>query len=58
VGLSGEMMFRCLGWIEAADLILIGAIGSKKVTCDFARQMTGATEIKCSEFGSNIIAHM
>ena len=61
VVLSGEMMFRYLGWNEAADLILKGlngAIGSKKVTYDFARQMTGATEIKCSEFGSNIIAHM
>ena len=59
--LSGEMMFRYLGWIEAADLILKGlngAIGSKRVTYDFARQMSGATEIKCSEFGSNIISHM
>jgi len=61
VVLSGEMMFRYLGWTEAADLIikgLNGAIGSKKVTYDFARQMEGATEIKCSEFGDNIIAHM
>jgi isocitrate dehydrogenase len=61
VVLSGEMMLRYLGWAEAADLILKGlngAIGSKKVTYDFARQMEGATEIKCSEFGSNIIAHM
>ncbi|MGO8929498.1 MAG: NADP-dependent isocitrate dehydrogenase [Limisphaerales bacterium] len=59
--LSGEMMFRYLGWDEAADLILkglSGAIGSKRVTYDFARQMVGATEIKCSEFGDNIIAHM
>jgi isocitrate dehydrogenase len=59
--LSGEMMFRYLGWAEAADLILKGlngAIGSKRVTYDFARQMDGATEIKCSEFGSNIINHM
>ena len=59
--LSGEMMFRYLGWNEAADLIikgLNGAIGSKRVTYDFARQMTGATEIKCSQFGDNIIAHM
>jgi isocitrate dehydrogenase len=37
---------------------LNGAIGSKRVTYDFARQMTGATEIKCSQFGDNIIAHM
>ena len=61
VVLSGEMMFRYLGWDEAADLILKGlngAIGSKRVTYDFARQMAGATEIKCSEFGDNIIEHM
>ena len=61
VVLSGEMMFRYLGWDEVADLIvkgLNGAIGSKRVTYDFARQMTGATEIKCSEFGDDIIAHM
>ena len=61
VVLSGEMMFRYLGWHAAADLILKGlngAIGSKRVTYDFARQMEGATEIKCSEFGDNIIAHM
>jgi isocitrate dehydrogenase len=61
VVLSGEMMFRYLGWVEAADLILKGlngAIASKKVTYDFARQMQGATEVKCSEFGDNIIACM
>jgi isocitrate dehydrogenase len=61
VVLSGEMMFRYLGWTEVADLILKGlngAIASKKVTYDFARQMEGATKIKCSEFGENIIAHM
>jgi isocitrate dehydrogenase len=61
VVLSGEMMFRYLGWTEAADLILKGlngAIGSKRVTYDFARQMEGATEIKCSQFGDNIIEHM
>ncbi|MGB7769656.1 MAG: isocitrate/isopropylmalate family dehydrogenase, partial [Verrucomicrobiia bacterium] len=61
VVLSGEMMFRYLGWTEAADLILKGlngAIGSKRVTYDFARQMEGATEIKCSAFGENIISHM
>src|SRR6266436_5885475 len=59
--LSGEMMLRHLGWNEAADLILKGlkgAIASKRVTYDFARLMDGATEIKCSEFGSNVIAHM
>ncbi len=61
VVLSGEMMFRYLGWNDVADLIikgLNGAIGSKKVTYDFARLMEGATKIKCSEFGDNIIAHM
>ena len=61
VVLSGEMMFRYLGWTEVADLILKGlngAIASKKVTYDFARLMEGATKIKCSEFGDNIIAHM
>ena len=59
--LSGEMMFRYMGWTEAADLILKGlneAIASKRVTYDFARLMQGATEIKCSEFGDNIIQHM
>ena len=61
VVLSGEMMLRHLGWIEAADLILKGlngAIGSQRVTYDFARLMPGATQIKCSEFGDNLIAHM
>jgi isocitrate dehydrogenase len=61
VVLSGEMMFRYLGWAEVADLIikgLNGAIGSKRVTYDFARLMQGATEIKCSQFGDNIIEHM
>jgi isocitrate dehydrogenase len=55
------MMLRHLGWTEAADLILKGlngAIASKRVTYDFARQMDGATQIKCSEFGDNIIANM
>ncbi len=61
VVLSGEMMFRYLGWGEVADLILKGlngAIGSGRVTYDFARLMEGATEIKCSQFGDNIIEHM
>jgi isocitrate dehydrogenase len=59
--LSGEMMFRYLGWTEVADMILKGlngAIASKRVTYDFARQMEGGTEIKCSQFGENIIEHM
>ena len=61
VVLSGEMMFRYLGWTEVADMILKGlngAISSKRVTYDFARMMEGAKEIKCSEFGENIVAHM
>jgi isocitrate dehydrogenase len=61
VVLSGEMMLRYMGWNEAADLIikgLNGAIASKRVTYDFARLMEGATEIKCSEFGTNVIEHM
>jgi isocitrate dehydrogenase len=61
VVLSGEMMFRYMGWNEAADLIvkgLNGAIASRRVTYDFARQMEGATEIKCSQFGDNIVEHM
>ncbi|MBN9164826.1 MAG: NADP-dependent isocitrate dehydrogenase [Myxococcales bacterium 68-20] len=61
VVLSGEMMLRHMGWTEAADLIIKGmdgAIASKKVTYDFARLMEGASEVKCSEFGDNIIAHM
>jgi isocitrate dehydrogenase len=59
--LSGEMMLRHMGWREASDLVfkgMDGAIASRKVTYDFARQMENATEIKCSEFGDNIIAHM
>ncbi len=59
--LSGEMMFRYMGWTEAADLILKGlngAIASKRVTYDFARLMEGATEIKCSAFGDNVIENM
>src|SRR5438034_115998 len=59
--LSGEMMFRYIGWTEAANLILkglSGAIASKRVTYDFARLMEGATEIKCSQFGDNVIEHM
>jgi isocitrate dehydrogenase len=59
--LSGEMMFRHLGWPEAADLIIKGmegAIASRRVTYDFARLTDGATELKTSEFGDNIIQHM
>jgi isocitrate dehydrogenase len=64
--LSGEMMLRFMGWNEAADLIIKGmdgAISSKKVTYDFARLMKqegqpNVVELKCSEFGKNIIDHM
>ncbi|MEX0654076.1 MAG: NADP-dependent isocitrate dehydrogenase [Phycisphaeraceae bacterium] len=59
--LSGEMMFRHLGWNEAADLIVKGvegAIAAKKVTYDFERLMDGATLLKCSEFGDAIVKHM
>ncbi|MFO0091170.1 MAG: NADP-dependent isocitrate dehydrogenase [Armatimonadota bacterium] len=59
--LSGEMMLRYMGWTEAADLIIRameGAIGSKQVTYDFARLMDGATEVSCSGFGDNLIAHI
>jgi isocitrate dehydrogenase len=59
--LSGEMMFRYMRWTEAADLIIKGmdgAIEAKTVTYDFHRQMEGATLRKCSEFGSDVIAHM
>lgn len=59
--LSGEMMLRYIGWTEAADLIIRGmdgAIEAKTVTYDFARLMQGAKEVKCSEFGDAVIAHM
>src|SRR5438067_2082818 len=61
VVLSGEVMLRYLGWPEAAGLIgkgLNGAIAPEPVTHDYARLMEGATEIKCSAFGDNIIEHM
>src|SRR5690606_9507071 len=56
--LSGEMMFRYMGWNEAADLIIKGleaTIADKIVTYDFARLTEGATEVKTSEFGTAII---
>jgi isocitrate dehydrogenase len=61
VVLSGEMMFRYMGWTEAADLIIKGmegAIGAKTVTYDFERLMEGATLLSCSQFGDAIIKHM
>ena len=59
--LSAEMMLRHLGWREAADLIIDGmerTIAEKKVTYDFERLMTGATLLRCSEFGDAIVARM
>jgi isocitrate dehydrogenase len=59
--LSGVMMFRYLGWQEAADLIeraLETTIGQKRVTYDFARQMEGATVLKTSEFADALIGNM
>ncbi len=59
--LSGVMMLEYLGWPEAADLIIKGlqaSILKKRVTYDFERLMTGATLLKCSGFGDEIIANM
>ena len=59
--LSGEMMFRYMGWDEAADLLIkgmTGAVAAKTVTYDFDRLMDGATKVKCSEFGQAMIKHM
>ena len=59
--LSGVMMFRYLGWHEAAELIEGGlerTIQQKKVTYDLARQMQGATELKTSQFADAVIANM
>jgi len=59
--LSGVLMLEYMGWQEAADLIvkgLEGAINNKRVTYDFHRLMEGATKLKCSEFGEEIIANM
>jgi isocitrate dehydrogenase len=59
--LSGALMLEHLGWQEAADLIYKGletAIASKRVTYDFERLMEGATLLKCSEFGDEIIKDM
>ncbi len=59
--LSGAMMFEYMGWLEVAELIYKGlenAIASKRVTYDFHRQMEGATLLKCSEFGKEIVKNM
>lgn len=59
--LSGEMMFRYLGWPEVSDLIIRGinkTVGEKRVTYDFHRMMEGATLLKCSEFAEAICQNM
>ncbi len=59
--LSGEMMFRYLGWSEAADLItssLQKTIAQKQVTYDFERMMEGATLVSCSGFGRAMVGNM
>jgi isocitrate dehydrogenase len=59
--LSGEMMFRYLGWDEAADLIVSSlekTIAQKRVTYDFERLMTGATLLRTSEFGHAMVENM
>jgi len=59
--LSGEMMLRYMGWVEAADAIISAmdkTIGQKTVTYDFARLMEGAKEVKCSEFGDALIRNL
>ncbi len=59
--LSGCMMLEHLGWVEASEMIYKGiesSIAKKRVTYDFERLMTGATLLKCSEFGDEIIANM
>ena len=59
--LSGEMMLRHMGWIEAADLVIRSVektISQGIVTYDFARLMEGATEVKCSQFGQALIGNM
>lgn len=59
--LSGAMMFEYMGWQEVADAIYKGleaAIAAKKVTYDFHRLMEGATLLKCSEFGQEIVRNM
>ncbi|MES5057810.1 NADP-dependent isocitrate dehydrogenase [Bacillus velezensis] len=59
--LSGVLLLEHLNWNEAADLIIKSmekTIASKVVTYDFARLMDGATEVKCSEFGEELIKNM
>ena len=59
--LSGEMMFRYMGWSEVSDMIIKSidnTLSRKLVTYDFERQMSGAKLLKCSEFGKALIDNM
>jgi len=59
--LSGVMMFEYMGWQKVADMIVKAietTISQKRVTYDFARQMEGAAELKCSEFASEIVKNL
>ena len=59
--LSGNMMFEYLGWNEVVTLIekaFEKTLAQKVVTYDFARQLSGAREVKCSEFAKAIISNM
>jgi len=59
--LSGEMMLRYMGWLEAADAIITAmdrTIGQKTVTYDFARMMEGAKEVSTSGFGDALIRNL
>ncbi len=61
LALSGEMLLRHLGFIDAADLVMRGierAISDRVVTYDFARQMEGATEVSCSGFAKAVVERM
>ena len=59
--LSGEMMFRYIGWTEAADAIIRAmerTIAAETATYDFARLMPGARELKCSEFATALVSNL
>ena len=59
--LSGEMMFRYLGWTEVADRLIHAmdrVIEDRIVTYDFARMMENAKEVKCSEFATALIERL
>lgn len=61
LALSGEMLLRHLGWVEAAELVSRGierAISDRVVTYDFARLMEGATEVSCSGFAEAVVERM